>query len=124
MTTQKTTSPFMLLFRGTHWDKDLSPQEVQNVMDRWIAWFDRLSDQGKAKAGQPLTNVGKIVSGRKGQMVADGPFAESKEAVAGYILLRVADLDEAAEVAKECPGLDYGITVEVRPVDEQIGRGP
>jgi len=114
----------MLLFRGTHWDKDLSPQEVQNVMDRWIAWFDRLSDQGKAKAGQPLTNVGKIVSGRKGQMVADGPFAESKEAVAGYILLRVADLDEAAEVAKECPGLDYGITVEVRPVDEQIGRGP
>jgi hypothetical protein len=124
MTTQKTTSPFMLLFRGTQWDKDLSPQEVQGVMDRWIAWFDRLSDQGKAKAGQPLTNGGKIISGRKGQMVADGPFAESKEAIAGYIILRVGDLDEAVEIAKECPGLDYGVEVEVRPINEEIGRGP
>ena len=47
----------------------------------------------------------------------DGPFAESKETVAGYILLQVDSLDEAVEIAKECPGLDYGISVEVRLVD-------
>jgi hypothetical protein len=123
MTTPTTTSEYMLLFRGMHWDKNLSPQEIQNVMGRWIDWFDRLTQEGKAKAGQPLTEKGKIISGKKGQKVVDGPFAESKESIAGYILLHVATLDEAVKIAKECPGLDYGISVEVRLVDQQIGRG-
>jgi hypothetical protein len=123
MTTPTTTSEYMLLFRGMHWDKNLSPQEIQNVMSRWIAWFDRLTQEGKAKAGQPLTDKGKIISGKKGQKVVDGPFAESKESIAGYILLQAATLDEAVKIAKECPGLDYGISVEVRLVDQQMGRG-
>jgi hypothetical protein len=123
MTAPTTTSEYMLLFRGMHWDKNLSPEEIQNVMSRWIAWFDRLSRERKARAGQPLTDKGKIISGKKGQKVVDGPFAESKETIAGYILLQVATLDEAVKIAKECPGLDYGISVEVRLVDQQIGRG-
>jgi Uncharacterized protein conserved in bacteria len=123
MSTQPVTSEYMLLFRGMHWDKNLSPEEIQNVMSRWIAWFDRLTQEGKAKAGQPLTEKGKIISGKKGQKVVDGPFAESKESIAGYILLQTATLDEAVKIAKECPGLDYGISVEVRLVDQQIGRG-
>jgi len=123
MSTQAVTSEYMLLFRGTHWDKSLSPEEIQNVMSRWIAWFDRLTQEGRAKAGQPLTEKGKIISGKKGQTVVDGPFAESKESIAGYILLQAATLDEAVKIAKECPGLDYGISVEVRLVDQQIGRG-
>jgi hypothetical protein len=123
MTKSAATAEYMLLFRGMHWDKNLSPDEIQEVMSRWIAWFDRLSQEGKAKAGQPLTATGKIVSGKKGQKVVDGPFAESKESIAGYILLQAASLDEAVKIAQECPGLDYGITVEVRLVDQQIGRG-
>jgi hypothetical protein len=114
----------MLLFRGTQWDRELSPEEIEEVMSRWISWFERLVQEGKARAGQPLRNTGKLVSGKKGGTVADGPFAESKEAVAGYFLLRVQDEDEAIKIAKECPGLDYGITVEVRPVDEGMGQGP
>jgi hypothetical protein len=62
MSTQTTTSGYMLLFRGTHWDKILSPEEIQGVMSRWTAWFDRLTQEGKAKAGQPLTNEGKASS--------------------------------------------------------------
>ena len=49
-------------------------------------------------------------------MVADGPFAESKEAIGGFFLLEVGSLGEAAEIAKDFPGLNYGATVEVRPV--------
>jgi hypothetical protein len=49
-------------------------------------------------------------------VVTDGPFAESKEAVAGYFLLDIAGLDEAVAIAQECPGLPYGARVEVRPV--------
>jgi hypothetical protein len=124
MSTQITSAPYMLLFRGTHWDRELSPEEIEEVMSRWISWFERLVQEGKARAGQPLRSTGKLVSGKKGGTVADGPFAESKEAVAGYILLRVQDEDEAIKIAKECPGLDYGATVEVRPVDEGMGQGP
>jgi hypothetical protein len=50
--------------------------------------------------------------------VADGPFAESKEAIGGYFLLKVDSIEEAVAIAKDCPGLAYGARVEVRPVAE------
>lgn len=109
-------SEYMLLFRGTDWHKGLSPEEIQAVVNQMMAWFDRLTAEGTAKAGKPLFQEGKIVSQKKGRSVADGPFAESKEAIAGFFLLEVSSLDEAAEIAKDFPGLNYGATVEVRPV--------
>jgi Uncharacterized protein conserved in bacteria len=116
MTTQNPNqNGYMLLFRGTDLRKGLSPEELQKVSEKWMAWFRRLTEQGKAVAGQPLERDGKIVSG-KGRVVSDGPFAESKEAIGGYFLLDVATMDEAVAIAKECPGLAYGIRVEVRPV--------
>jgi hypothetical protein len=115
MSEQK-NSEYMLLFRGTDWYKGLSPQEIQQVITEMYAWFDRLTEQGKLKAGQPLEAEGKVVSQKKGSSVADGPFAESKEAIAGYFLLLVDSLDEAVEIAKNFPALKYGATVEVRPV--------
>jgi hypothetical protein len=87
-------------------------------MGQWNEWLERLTAQGKVKAAQPLERDGKIVSG-KGRTVADGPFAESKEAIGGYFLLQLDDFNEALEIAKECPALEYGVTVEVRPVADQ-----
>jgi len=86
------------------------------VMSQWTAWFDRLIEQGKIKSAHPLMDEGKIVAWKKGQTVADGPFAESKEAIGGYFLLQMTEFDEALEIAKECPALKYGMMVEVRPV--------
>jgi hypothetical protein len=122
MSTQTTTSEYLLLFRGTHWDKNLSPEEMQNVMGQWSAWYDRLIARGKIKSAQPLADEGKIVTWKKGLTVADGPFAESKEAIGGYFLLENVDLEEALEVAKECPMLKYGVAVEVRPVALQCAH--
>ncbi len=122
MTTQTSTSEYLLLFRGTDWDKNLSPEELQNVMGQWSVWFDRLVAEGKIKSAQPLMDQGKIVTWKKGLSVADGPFAESKEAIGGYFLLQINDLDEALEIAKECPSLKYGVTVEVRPVALQCAH--
>ena len=118
MSTQTTTSEYMLLFRGAHWDKDLSPEEIQRIMGQWNTWFERLTLQGKVKSAHPLEREGKLVSG-KGRTIADGPFVESKEAIGGYFLLELDDFNEALEIAKECPTLEYGVTVEVRPVAEQ-----
>ena len=107
---------YMLLFRGTDWHEGLSSEKIQLVVNQMKAWFDRLTAEGKAKAGKPLFHEGKIVSQKKGRSVVDGPFAESKEAIAGFFLLQVDSLEEAAEIAKEFPALEYGATVEVRPV--------
>jgi len=110
---------FMLIFRGNDWHKGLSPEEMQQVASQWMAWFKGLTEQGKALAGNPLEPEGKIISGKNGRVVADGPFAESKEAIGGYFLLQVKSLDEAVAIAKDCPGLSYGIKVEVRPVAQE-----
>jgi hypothetical protein len=107
---------YMLIFRGNDWSKGLSPEEMQRVGSDWMAWYQRLSDQGKVTGGRPLEPSGKIVSGKGGRIVADGPFAESKEAIGGYFSLQVDSLDEAVEIAQQCPGLPYGVKVEVRPV--------
>src|SRR5437773_7014935 len=85
-----------------------------------MAWFRRLTDQGKAVAGNPLEPEGKIVSG-KNRVVSDGPFAESKETIGGYLLLNVNTLDDAVAIAQESPGRAHGIRAEVRPV---AGKAP
>ena len=107
---------YMLIFRSTDWYKGLSPDQMQQVFDQWMTWFNRLKHQGTAVAGNPLEPEGKIVSGKNGRVVSDGPFAESKETIGGYFLLKVGAMDEAVAIAQECPGLPHGIRVEVRPV--------
>jgi hypothetical protein len=115
-TTSTTKSDYLLLFRGNVWDRGLSPEQLQRVVSDWMAWFQGLKDQGKCAGGHPLEKEGKVVSGKQGRNVADGPFAESKEAIGGYFYLQVEDENEAIEIAKQCPGLEYGAVVEVRPV--------
>src|SRR4051794_2917586 len=112
MNTEK--SDYLLLFRGTDWYNDLSPEQLQTTMTEWMGWFDRLVADGRCKGGQSLGSEGRVVSG-KARSISDGPFAEAKEVVAGYFLLHVSGIEEALAIAKECPALVYGITVEVRP---------
>jgi hypothetical protein len=119
MNAETPKSDYMLLFRGTNWGNELSPEQIQKVAADWMAWFERLTKQGIVSSGHPLMNEGKTVSGKRGLIVADGPFAESKEAVGGYFYLHVADMDEAVAIAQQCPGLEYGAEVEVRPVAQQ-----
>ncbi len=107
---------YMLLFRGNDWCTGLSPEEMQQISGQWMSWFKRLTDAGKALAGSPLEPQGKVISGKGGRVVSDGPFAESKETIGGYFLLNVGSMEEAVTIAKQCPGLAYGAVVEVRPV--------
>ncbi len=112
----KTKSGHIIFFRGTDWDRQMSPEELQRVTGQFMAWFERLCREGKAIGGAPLENEGRVVSGHKGRSVSDGPFAESKEAIGGYFLLDVNTMEEAVEIAQQCPILEYGAKVEVRPV--------
>jgi hypothetical protein len=106
-------SDYLLLFRNNGWHQNLSPEEIQRVMTDWMSWFDRLVAEGRCLGGQSLETDGRVVRGESRQ-VTDGPYAEAKESVAGYFILRVDGIDEASEIAKMCPGLPYGCVVEVR----------
>lgn len=110
---------FMLLFRNTQLEKRLSHDEMQEAMLRLNEWLGRWKERGQMPAGQPLADEGRVISGAKQRLVADGPFAESKEAVGGYVMVRAADFDEAVKIAAEWPLLDYDCTVEVRAVRHQ-----
>jgi hypothetical protein len=114
------TAPFLLLFRngGEDVHRHLSTEERAALTKRWNDWYDGLAVAGKVEHGRPLAPTGRVVSSAGGQKVIDGPFAETNEAVAGYFFLNVADIEEATAVAKMCPGLPLGLTVEVRPVVE------
>ena len=116
MNATNSTSEYLLLFRGGAWDRSLSPAELQKTMASFIAWLERLNADGTLKLGQPLMDEAHIVSGKNGRTVADGPFAESKEAVGGYFLIKAGSLDDAVAIAQQCPMLDHGTVVEVRPI--------
>src|SRR5205814_6345439 len=111
-----TKSDYLLLFRGIVWDRGRSPAQLQKVVSDWMAGFERQKEEGKCLGGHPLEEEGKVVSGKQGRTIADGPFAESKEAIGGYFYLQVADENEAIEIAKQCAGLEYGCGGDVRSV--------
>jgi len=110
-------SRYMLLFRnaGPEAHAHLTPEGRALLARQWNEWYDGLAAQRKVSHGQPLALDGRVVSGPEGR-VTDGPFAEAKEVVGGYIMLTVESLDEATAIARQCPGLPHGLTVEVRPL--------
>jgi len=104
----------MFLIVGYEWDKDLSADETRQALDKMMAWFDGMLKKGIATGGSPLARHGKVVGGKNGSMVADGPFAEAKEVVGGYISIRAESLEAATALAQQCPLLEYGVTLDVR----------
>jgi hypothetical protein len=107
-------SDFAFVYRG--WDTPASPEEMQKTVDLWRAWFKELEERGHMKdPGLPLEKSGSVVKGAR-KLVSDGPFAEAKDVVGGFTLITARDLREATELAKGCPILDSGGSIEVRPV--------
>lgn len=122
---ETSATPFILFFRnsGPETHAHLSADERQQLMTRWNAWYDDLAAEGKAIAGTPLELETRIVSGARGERVVDGPFAETKEAIGGYVMLMVNDLEEATAIAQDHPGLPYGLQIEVRRLADSCHLG-
>jgi hypothetical protein len=104
---------YLVISRG-QWDKDLSPETIQDAIDDFYRWHDRLVSAGKMKSGQRLAREGKRVS-RGG--IVDGPFSEAKEVIGGYWFILARSLDEAAEIAAENPCLACGLSYDIRPIE-------
>jgi hypothetical protein len=87
---------------------------MQKHYEKWVEWFKDLGEKGLLKdPGHPLEDAGKVVRGGK-KMVTDGPFAEAKDVVGGYVVIEATDLHHAVEVSKGCPILEGEGSVEVR----------
>ena len=107
---------FLYIFRGGM-TPTASPQQLEQQMQKWGAWIQALSKTGNFKAGDPLQSGGRVLRGKK-KIVTDGPFAEAKDLVGGYLLISANDLDDATELARGCPIFESDGTVEVRPIQE------
>ena len=98
----------------------LSPEQSAATGPATNAWVAEMDGRGVRREGAPLGPVREaaLVRVRDGEvLISDGPFAETKEQIAGFYVIECADLDEAVEVAAKVPAARYG-TIEVRPVWE------
>ncbi len=96
-----------------------TPEEMQAIFGRYRAWRESLVQSGRLAGSAKLKEEGgRHLRSRNGQVeVTDGPYTETKEVLGGYFTIQAADYDEAVEIARASPHLDYG-WIELRQVDE------
>jgi len=100
--------------RGSDAARKMAPEEMQQHMEKWRTWIGKGLQKGwMTDPGDALTGEGRVVSAK---VVKDGPFVESKEIVGGFSIIQAETFDAAVQLAKGCPGLLVGGTVEVRPL--------
>ncbi|HEY1380601.1 MAG TPA: YciI family protein [Gemmataceae bacterium] len=110
---------FMLIlheFPGSY--KNMSPEEMQKVLEQYNAWTGKVAQSGKLVAGHKLTDDGGklIAKGGARPAAVDGPYVETKEVVGGYFIVRAKDYAEAIDIVSDCPHRQFG-KIEVRQVD-------
>ncbi len=114
--------PHLLLLEYPEGATPPSPRQLEEIMARFHVWMEGLCAEGRVLATNGLELTGKMLRGPIGEtVITDGPYAEGKEVVGGYVLLNPCTLAQAVAAAKKCPGLDYHMIVEVRPVAHGTG---
>ncbi|HYL97272.1 MAG TPA: YciI family protein [Terriglobales bacterium] len=96
----------------------LTALEKQKIYQQYAELVQDLQKTGKRLGGHELQPVSaattvRVRGGKK--LVTDGPFAETKEQLAGYFLVEAKDLDDAISIAARVPSVEMG-SIEVRPV--------
>jgi hypothetical protein len=106
---------FMLIFHGGEMTAP-SPEQMQESMGKWMAWIDKLAKAGLYEGGEPLLPGGKLVTGKDGKTITDGPYTEGKEVVGGYFIVNAKDINEAVALTVDYPDFGRGGSVQVRRV--------
>ena len=104
---------YLFIYRGEAGPH--KPDAASEMTQRWIKWIVSIGEQGHLKdRGQPLENSGRVVAGNS--IVTDGPYAETKDLISGFTIVKADDLDQAVALTKGCPIFEVGGLVEVRPL--------
>jgi hypothetical protein len=99
-------------------DREATPEELAAEHPRWMSYTEELRGAGVMLGGDALDGADTATTVRVRNdetILTDGPFAETKESLAGYYAIDVPDLDAALAWAARMPNIGYG-SVEVRPV--------
>lgn len=106
---------FMMIFRNEKNDRPMpTPEEMQGMIAQWQDWIGGIAAQGKFVSTNALGYEGQTVDANG--IVSDGPYAELKEIVGGYIIVKATNLGDAVKLSEGCPTLLMGGKVEVRDV--------
>ncbi|WP_309640683.1 YciI family protein [Flavobacterium sp.] len=106
---------FMMIFRSEINESfGPSPEQMQSSIQHWMDWMGGIAAQGKMASGNRLSFEGKTL--KPNNVIADGPYAEVKEIIGGYVVVKATNIDEAMKLAEGCPILNHGGHVEVRSV--------
>lgn len=107
---------FLFVFRMNYNDAPQGTKEQAEAMTkRWMDWIGGIAAQNKlTDRGNRLHNTGHVV--KSPTVITNGPYAEIKESIGGYTLVKAASYEEAVELAKGCPIFSQGGNVEVREV--------
>ena len=108
---------FVLLLHDIGRFDDLSPGQMQAIIQRYIAWRAKVQADGRSVTGHKLHDgEGRVMRGSGPSMqVTDGPYAEAREVIGGLFVIDAASYDEVVALAKDCPHLDFG-AIEIRQV--------
>jgi hypothetical protein len=106
---------FILIFRADIKNPPVgTPEERQAITQKWMDWLQSIESENKLVArGNRLESGGRVV---KADLTTDGPFVEIKEMVGGYSIIKASSIEEAEVLAKGCPGLAFGASVEIREI--------
>lgn len=109
---------FLLVYRADNSAMPtVTPEQQQATTQRWMDWIMGIAAEGKlADRGNRLTMSGKVL--KPNNVITNGPFTEIKESIGGYSIIKANDYDDAVKIAKGCPGLTLGGSVEVREVGQ------
>jgi hypothetical protein len=106
---------FMLIFRHTPIAGfQMSAEQMQAEIKKWQDWIGGIAAQGKFVSTNQLGFEGKTLM--PNHTITDGPYAEIKEIVGGYVIAKANSIDEAMKLAEGCPILSAGGKVEVRDI--------
>lgn len=106
----------MMIFLGKDYGTlGLSPEEMQDRMNKWYAWSNKMEKAGVLRGGNALHPEVKHISG-KDRVVSDRAASEIKELVGGYYIVAADNFDAVTEIAQDYPDYDLGGTVEIREV--------
>ena len=107
---------FLVVLRDSEWDPDsMSPTEIQAVMTRYRAWVDSLKGDGH----KLRDNEGRVMrrNGSGAISVTDGPYAEAREVLGGFLVIEAKDYDDAVRLCNDSPHFHFG-RIEIRQIED------
>jgi len=106
---------YVLMLRDSSWDPSaMSPEEIQAIIEKYRAWKMRIGGSGqKLRDGE-----GRVIVRKDGGVtVTDGPYAEAREILGGFMLIDAKDYDDVVRHCQDSPHLEFG-SIEIRAIEE------